>query len=226
MLADGMGGHQAGEVAAGETVKALCRIFKKRTARGEFPMATLDETSLLLKRAIMYVNGRIFKLGRAQEELKGMGTTLCCLLFQDDQLIIAHVGDSRIYRFRKNTLVQLTKDHSLLSNLVDQGQLSTSQASDFVYKNIITKAIGTEPRVEPTVSVLPVEAADVYMMCSDGLSDLVGADEIAKILATAPSLASATEQLIATANLHGGRDNITVVLTHVEGPHEAQHIPR
>lgn len=224
MLADGMGGHQAGEVAAKETVNALSKIFKKRSARGEFPLPNLDETLSLLKRAIIYVNGRVYKMGRSQEDLKGMGTTLCCLLFQDDHLILAHVGDSRIYRFRDNCLEQLTKDHSLLCDLVDQGQISNRQATDFMYKNIITKAIGTDPKVEPTVALIPVQADDVYMMCSDGLSDLVEAAEIENILSKTKTLAAAVELLIATANLRGGRDNITVVMTRVEGSHEPAHL--
>ena len=128
LLADGMGGHQAGEVAATETVNALARIFKKRKANGELAAQTPDETLSLLKRAIIYVNGRVYKMGRAQEDLKGMGTTLCCLLFLDEHLIFAHVGDSRIYRLRENHLEQLTKDHSLLCDLVDGADIK--QTSD------------------------------------------------------------------------------------------------
>ena len=118
----------------------------------------------------------------------------------------------------------MTKDHSLLCDLVDQGQISNRQATDFMYKNIITKAIGTDPKVDPTVSLIPVQADDVYMMCSDGLSDLVEATEIENILSKSTSLAGAVELLIATANLRGGRDNVTVVLTRVEGNHEPANL--
>lgn len=217
MLADGMGGHQAGEVAARETINALLRIFRKRMTNGELSSLDLDQTLSLLKRAIIYVNGRIFKMGRSQEGLKGMGTTLCCLLFYDENLIIAHVGDSRIYRLRDAQLEQMTKDHSLLCDLVDQGQISNRHASDFAYKNIITKAIGTEPRIEPSVSSIAVQKGDVYMMCTDGLSDFVETSEMEHVLANSTTLESATEHLIALANLRGGRDNITVVLTRVDG---------
>jgi serine/threonine protein phosphatase PrpC len=215
ILADGMGGHQAGEVASRETALALCKILKKKIASSKH--YTLLELQDLLKRAIVYVNGLIFKMSRANYELKGMGTTLCCLLFHPDGLVFAHVGDSRIYRLRNGKFEQLTKDHSLFRDLVDQGQLNASQACDFLYKNIITKAIGTEQKVEPTVKTCSIHSDDIFLMCSDGLSDLLTAIEIREILLTATSKEAAANMLVARANAEGGKDNITVVITKIKG---------
>lgn len=226
ILADGMGGHQAGEVAANETVKALCKIFKKQLNLPETSEVSMQDMISLLKRAIIFVNTHIYKMGRSEPELKGMGTTLCCQLFQDEHLIYAHVGDSRIYRFRDDKLEQLTKDHSLVSDLVDHGQMSDTQATRSSFKNIITKAIGTEPRVDPSVSCTPLIAGDLFLMCSDGLSDVVEAAEIERILSETQDVHTAAEHLIAIANMRGGRDNITVVLTRVEGVDEAAYLPR
>lgn len=215
VLADGMGGHQAGEVAARETTSALCKALKKKitTSKGY----TLAELQDLLKRAIIYVNGIVYKMGRAKEELRGMGTTLCCLLFHKDGLVLAHVGDSRIYRLRGGKFEQLTKDHSLLRDLVEQGQLNDTQATDFLYKNIITKAIGTESKVEPSVKISTVYDGDVYLMCTDGLSDLLTTEQIGEVLKTSNSKEMAVKTLIDRANAEGGRDNITVVITKIKG---------
>ncbi len=225
LLADGMGGHQAGEVAARETANMLCRIVRKKIA----PMREaggLADSKELMRRAIRHVNTLVYKLSRTQDELRGMGTTLCCLLFHEHSLIFAHVGDSRIYRFRDGKLQQLTSDHSLLRELVDQGQLNEREASDFVYKNIITKAIGTEPKVEPTVDTADVLPNDLYLMCSDGLSDLLTAQEIQAIIKAAATIQQAATQLVACANEKGGRDNITVVFTKVEELHESKDLSR
>jgi PPM family protein phosphatase len=214
VLADGMGGHRAGEVAAQEAVTTLCRTVKRRIAASKKP--TLADFQELLKRSIVYVNSQVYQLSRSHYDLRGMGTTLCCLLFHPEGLAFAHVGDSRIYRWRQSVLEQLTKDHSLLRDLVDQGQLNDTQAIDFLYKNIITKAIGTELKVEPSLQITDVEAEDLYLMCSDGLSDLLDANEIAQILNTAPSPHEAAQALIDKANEAGGKDNITVVIAKIQ----------
>jgi protein phosphatase len=228
ILADGMGGHQAGEVASREAVDALCRLMRKKICPIKEKIS-LEKLRELLAKAIQHVNLFVYKMGRTEQGLWGMGTTLCCLLFAQNLLVHAHVGDSRIYCLRNGKLQQLTEDHSLLRELVSQGQLSDEQATDFMYKNIITKAIGTESRVEPTVKIKEIETNDLYLMCSDGLSDLLTMQEIESILVRASSPQEATEILVATANLKGGQDNITVVLVNVEGVHDnpahAKNIP-
>lgn len=215
VLADGMGGHQAGEVAARETVSLLTRILKKKLV-SMGPSASIEECKLLLSKAIIHVNASIFKMSRNNPDFKGMGTTLCCLLFRQEGLIFAHVGDSRIYRLREGELERMTKDHSLLSELIDNGQLDEWQANDFAYKNIITKAIGTEPRMEPVVDSCKVQHNDTYFMCSDGLSDLLSDAEIRIVLESSSSNREAVDQLIREANRKGGNDNITVVIAKVE----------
>lgn len=224
LLADGMGGHQAGEIAARETVSSLCKVLKKKLTLSK--TYSLTELQDLLKRAIVHVNGLVFKMSRTKNELRGMGTTLCCLLFHLDGLVYAHVGDSRIYRLRDGKFDQLTKDHSLLRDLVDQGQLNDSEATDFLYKNIITKAIGTEPKLEPTVKSSSIQIGDTYLMCSDGLSDLLTAKEIGEILKESISKEAAAVSLVKRANAVGGRDNITVVIVKIKGLDDSKDLSR
>jgi protein phosphatase len=218
-LADGMGGHKAGEVAARLAVNSLCQVVKKKMSlrkEGE----SFEKMEQMLRRAILHVNAHIYKTGQADRELSGMGTTLCCLLFLDKKLVYAHVGDSRIYRFRNQKLQQMTKDHSLLRELIDQGRLNLQQANDFLYKNIITMAMGTEPTVDPAVEMTDLLPGDLYLMCTDGLSDALSMEQMEQILLQAPTVQSAANLLIDSANSTGGRDNITVVLAKVLQEHE------
>lgn len=211
VLADGMGGHQAGEVASHECVERLCKLFHSRNNAA----STLEETKQILSIAIQEVNASIYYLAKQYQKLKGMGTTLCCIFFHSQGLIYAHVGDSRIYRFRDQRLEQLTHDHSLLRELIDLGQLSEQQADAFLYKNIITKAIGTEPHVEPSVKHTAVYANDMFLMCSDGLTDLLSLKEIQEIFLTY-SQDKIAQVLVTKAKQKGGHDNITVVLLKVK----------
>ena len=209
VLADGMGGHQAGEVASREAIAALCRIIRKMKKH-----ATLSEARDGFRHAIEQINSIVFRLGRSDEALKGMGTTLCCIQFRDDGVIYADVGDSRIYRLRNKTLEQMTSDHSLLRELIDLGQISSGQA-DFLYKNILTRAIGTEPVVEPSVYTCDIAVGDTYLMCSDGLSDLITSEELQAILGTTKDPEKCVRTLIDRANQKGGIDNITAVIMQV-----------
>ncbi len=212
VLADGMGGHQAGEVASHEAVDRICTLFQKRID------SRLDITKVqeLIRSIIQEVNGTVFRMSRENPELKGMGTTLCCIYLHPDGLIYGHVGDSRIYRFRKGELELLTQDHSLLQELIQLGQLSEQQAQEFLYKNIITKAIGTEPFVDPSVATSAIEPGDMLLMCSDGLSDLVSFAEIKEIMSQ-PVQEEISKALVEKAKQKGGNDNITVVLVKVQG---------
>jgi PPM family protein phosphatase len=225
VLADGMGGHQAGEVAAREAVNALCETVKETLESVREPLS-LDDLCLFIEHAIERVNGMVYQLGQKEEELRGMGTTLCCMLFHAHGLVYAHVGDSRIYRLRDKKLKQLTKDHSLLRELVDLGQLSESQATDFLYKNIITKAVGTEPYVKPSVLKTEVVDGDLFMMCSDGLSDLLSKVEIETILNKSGTIEDAAKKLVQLANDKGGHDNVTVVIAKVKEDHAVKDISR
>jgi PPM family protein phosphatase len=224
-LADGMGGHQAGEVAAREAVFSICKLVKKVIVpqKNTQSLTALRES---LHEAIIQVNAIVYKKGRSESELKGMGTTLCCLLFHEKGLVYAYVGDSRIYRMRNNKLTQLTKDHSLLRELMDLGQLNENQASDFIYKNIITKAIGTEPTVDPSVHITDLLIGDIYMMCTDGLSDLLSLDEIEAIINMKPDPQLSVEELVKSAKDRGGHDNVTTVVMKVENVSKTKDILR
>jgi PPM family protein phosphatase len=220
-LADGMGGHQAGEIAARETVSRLCQLLHKQLTVAS---KTLEEVKQLFYILIQEVNQFIFRMGTESQELRGMGTTLCFLYFHPEGLIYGHVGDSRIYRLRRSQLEQLTHDHSLLREMIDLGQLNEQQAGEFAYKNIITKAIGTEPYVEPSIENSAIEAGDLLLMCSDGLTDLLTHEEIEYILAQTPEN-EMPKQLVKKAKLRGGYDNITVVLVKVQDVNEITKTP-
>lgn len=217
-LADGMGGHPAGDVAADEAVNAFCAVMKKKIESSKRKRG-IDELRNLVERTIIQVNRFLYKLGRTHQELRGMGTTLCCMCFHDKGLIYAHVGDSRIYRLRNQKLEQMTEDHSLLRELIDLGQIGERQAEEFLYKNIITKAIGTESVVEPSVGLTDIDVGDIYLMCTDGLSDLVAPEEIEAVINQAPTMNEAATNLIECAKQKGGHDNITLVMLDVQENH-------
>lgn len=217
VLADGMGGHQAGEIASKETVERLCQSFKEQF---NYSHKELSLAKILLKKMIQEVNTTVYRLGQERVEFKGMGTTICCIFFHSEGLIYAHVGDSRIYRLRQGHLKQLTQDHSLMRELIDLGQLSEQQANEFLYKNIITRAIGTELFVEPSIAHTSIEVGDVILMCTDGLTDLVNFEEIQEIL-NQNSEKEAAQALVRKAKQRGGYDNITVVLVKVKEKNES-----
>ncbi len=221
VLADGMGGHLAGEVASREAVTILCRLLKE-AGLDSFQTKSLDELQDLLRMTIQQLNGKLFALSCQNDLWKGMGTTLCCLLVHEKGIVYGHVGDSRIYRLRQNTLEQLTNDHSLLRELVDLGQIEEGHAEGFLYRNVLTRAVGTEPIVEPEVRITNVMTDDQYLMCSDGLTDLLSSDEIKEILAHATTVQDAAKKLVKIAKQKGGYDNITVLLIKVCEKHERQ----
>lgn len=218
-LADGMGGHQAGEIAAREAVGKLCQILSKRLNNRDEHI-DLDIAREIIIEATQEVNQHVYQMSRQDKDLRGMGTTLCFMHFHPKGLIFGNVGDSRIYRLRNHKLTQITKDHSLLCELIDQGKISDSQAESYLYKNIITKAIGTEPFVEPSGRTCDVLDQDLYLMCSDGLSDMVSSQEIEAILNKKQSIKDMSQELVQKAKSHGGQDNITVVIAKIQEMHE------
>ncbi len=226
VLADGMGGHQAGEVAAREAVSFLCSFVESNKTLNKRSLG-IEEARSIIVDAFEAVNAHVFKLGRQDIDLRGMGTTLCCLYFHPKGLIYGNVGDSRIYCLRDKKLTQLSKDHSLLRELIDLGQVSERQSDDFIYKNIITKAIGTEQNpVRPSVDIFDIWDKDLYMMCTDGLSDLVKREEMESIINQSDSIKAASEMLVNSAKNRGGHDNITIVMVKVQGKHETKGLSR
>jgi PPM family protein phosphatase len=208
VLADGMGGHKAGEVAAKLAVESLCKALNEEVELDE-------EIPELLRSAISYANSCIYTLASEKEECSGMGTTLCCFLLHKDTLHYAHIGDSRIYRFRENQLEQLTQDHSLRRELIIKGELDAKGAQTFPYRNIITRALGTSPSVEPDIASTTILPNDIYFLCSDGLTDHLPNEEIAHLLKKMTSVEQATQLLVDAAKAKGGNDNITIVMVKV-----------
>lgn len=202
ILADGMGGHQAGEVAASLTVQSMCQSLASLP-----DFATIEETCQFLREAIDQANAKVFKEAHQSPEYFGMGTTLCCFVIKGDVLIYAHIGDSRLYRLR-DKLEQLTEDHSLRQGL-------GTKASSAVPRNVITRAIGTHSSILPDIGVIPLASKDVYMLCSDGLSDYVQEKQIAQILSSNLSLEEIAKKLVEAALEKGGNDNITLLLTRL-----------
>lgn len=212
LLADGMGGHSAGEIAAKEAVDRLLELFVKW---GPSRSVDPDFAETFFYDAFMKVNAQIYGQGQTDHSLHGMGTTLCALYFIQSHVIVAHVGDSRIYRYRKPLLNQLTEDHSLASELLALGTMKSRDVEKFPYKHILTRAIGTHPSVEPAVNSIEIESKDLFLLCSDGLTNYVTDKEIGTILNQPLSLKERGRQLVDLAKEHGGGDNITLVLAQI-----------
>ena len=223
VLADGMGGARAGEVASVLAVKTMISEVNGALSRERRPLGQVDagtsftRAGTLLGAALNHANHTVFQVAKGQPQYAGMGTTLVSVMFHDDAMSVAYVGDSRLYRFRAGELVQMTEDHTVVQELVNGGFYTPEQAQTAVNKNIVTRAVGVEDDVKVDVFEAPVQPADVYLFCSDGLSDMVDDAEIADILSRRQAdLAQAADALIAAANNHGGHDNVSVILVRVE----------
>ncbi len=203
VLADGMGGHQAGEVASQMAIDELCSIVQEEWKPLQ---CTLMQGKEFLTQAIQHVNLLVFNYSQTNVHFKGMGTTICALLFHPQGIICAHIGDSRIYRFRNYYLEQLTQDHSWFKE-----HKMASMNGHAAYRHVLSKALGTEAIVEPSVTVSPVLPDDVFLICSDGLTDMLVNDDIQNILREY-SADEATVHLIQEAKNRGGLDNITVMI--------------
>jgi protein phosphatase len=221
LLADGMGGYNAGEVASGIAINLVSRGVLERLQPGRQLNKIDQSTGLTHAAAIMLqqielANQGIFEAAQARPECEGMGTTLVATLFYADRICVAHIGDSRCYRLRKEKLEQLTHDHSLLQEQLDFGLISPEQARFSLHKNLLTRALGIEETVEVEINEYRIEAGDTYLMCSDGLTDMVEPEMLAQILhEPAFDLKAKAKKLVEQANAAGGRDNISVVLVHV-----------
>jgi len=220
VLADGMGGYNAGEVASGIAVKTVTNLVKEALELQDLsvPDATtgLSRPAIILRDAIQRANKIIYQTARSQAQCEGMGTTVVAAIFHDNKISIAHVGDSRLYRVRGNDIEQVTLDHSLLQELVDRGFYSPEEAQRASNKNYVTRALGVENVVEVEMQEHPAQKGDVYLLCSDGLSDMIGDDDMAVTVNTfGNNPNSVTQHLIQMANDNGGKDNISVILAQV-----------
>ena len=221
ILADGMGGYNAGEVASRMAVEVIRKEVEAKLdqfpASGALPVGRRERLPQpILADAIRLANTAIFAAGQAEPQYAGMGTTLVVALFQGGKLSIAHVGDSRAYRLRDGALVQLTRDHSFLQEQVDAGILTLQQARMSQNRNLVTRAVGVGPSVDVELHDHALQPGDLYLLCSDGLTDMIDDEEIRDILRTrTDSLVTLCDTLVQTANRAGGRDNISAVLVKV-----------
>lgn len=205
IVADGMGGAQAGEVAS----RVAVETFSSGLLAGADPRESLA-------RQVQEANARINELSHQRSEHAGMGTTITAVYVDEREVAIAHVGDSRAYCLRDGELLRLTDDHSLVDELIKQGKLTPEEAEDHPQRSVITRALGPEPAVEVDVRSFRARPGDVYLICSDGLTTMVGEEKLAALLSSHAALRDAGEALIAAANAAGGKDNITVVLLRLE----------
>src|SRR5262249_32040601 len=220
VLADGMGGYNAGEVASGIAVKTIVNLVRDAVARetleGRDKDTGLTRPSIILRDAIYRANKIIHQTSKTQPQCEGMGTTIVACIFYDNRISIAHVGDSRLYRLRNDKFEQMTMDHSLLQELVDRGFYSPEEAQRATNKNYVTRALGVEPNVEVELQESPVHKGDVYVLSSDGLSAMVEDDDIHLTISTfSANLDTVAKQLIQLANDNGGRDNVSAVMAQV-----------
>jgi PPM family protein phosphatase len=204
VVADGMGGAQAGEVASELAVKQ----FEGGLPDGVSPGAALAD---LIRRA----NAEIHRQSADDPDLAGMGTTVTAAYLDGENVVVAHVGDSRAYLLRDGDLIRLTRDHSLVGELVARGKLTEEQAETHPQRSVITRALGTEPDVDVDTFTVEAQPDDLYLLCSDGLTDMISADEIFAVLDGSDDLEVAARALIEAANAGGGEDNITVVLFQI-----------
>ena len=217
-LADGMGGHRAGEVASHLATELVLTGIRSRLARLQ-STANQHSPLLVLEQSINQANRMIMEAGLASPAHKGMGTTLAVALFHDDGVAIAHVGDSRIYRLRDGALELLTRDDSLLRQQVDAGLIAARDAGDSHNRALVTQAVGVAERVDAHLASIGALPGDVFLLCSDGLSDLVDDTDIALIVdSLAPNLPLAAQILVQAAKDNGGYDNVSVILCRVKAP--------
>ena len=218
VVADGMGGHAAGEIASGEAVDTVYGMVKRGvTALGDLH-APLDEgrgriACRLLESAIQAATYMVFGMAQFEKDKTGMGTTISTAMVIGDSFITGQVGDSRIYRVRQNEAVQLTEDHTLIAWQMKQGLISEEEAKNSPHRNVITRAVGNREYVEVDTNVYPLASGDRYILCSDGLHGYLQIDEIPAVASIGGE--SAVEQFIQLANNRGGRDNISCVLVEV-----------
>jgi protein phosphatase len=215
ILADGMGGYNAGEIASGMAttfIKSELGRWLSQAGR----QANGREVRRAMEICVDNANRSIFNAANSNPQYSGMGTTLVVGVFQDGRLLLGHIGDSRCYRLRAGELAQITKDHSLLQEQMDAGLITPEQAAVSTNKNLVTRALGVEDAVLLEVNEHRVEPGDIYLMCSDGLSDMVDDPGIARILQGDGSLEDKAVRLVDAANGNGGRDNISVLMAQAD----------
>ena len=207
ILADGMGGYKGGEIASSLAAESAARYIKSNFSSN---LIEKEEILKLVENAVEYANMVVYEKSKEVEELEGMGTTLEICLIYNNKAYIGHVGDSRIYRIRKDVIRKLTKDHSYVQKLIEDKKITREEAKYHPKKNMLTKALGCTPYVEPDIRARKFEKGDIFIMCSDGLTNMVDEKQIYDIVTR--DIEKAAEELVNEANAAGGYDNITVII--------------
>lgn len=212
VLADGMGGHNAGDVASELAVRFLVDRFHKSKLH---LTSDSNAVSSWLKEAYEGANERISTIAESDPSCKGMGTTLIAAVFQNNKVTFAHIGDSRVYLYSKGEINPLTKDHSYVNVLLDSGEINEEQARTHPRKNMLMKAIGTEISIDPDILTVSLRAEEYMLICSDGLSNMVSAEQMIHVLQSEATLQTKVETFIELANEQGGEDNISLIISRV-----------
>jgi PPM family protein phosphatase len=219
VLADGMGGYNAGEVASGMATTVITTEVQQMLEHSPPPQADGSRApwaDALLREQIAKANTSIFQAAQSQPQYAGMGTTLVTAMFYDNKVTVAHIGDSRLYRLRGEAFVQITRDHSLLQEQIDSGMITPEQAKFSQNKNLVTRALGIDAHVDAEIHEYDTQVSDIYLLCSDGLNDMVSDEDMGMTLQTlSANLTLAAQQLVQMANDNGGRDNVSVILVRV-----------
>ena len=228
VLADGMGGHRGGEIASRMTVDTVIELLQQQLPNikpGQTdPGSGHSLESICVQEAVESANDRVYLAADANPQHGGMGTTIVVLQFYNNAFSLAHIGDSRCYRLRKDNFEQITKDHSLLQELIDRGFYTPEEARNSLNKNLVTRALGVDPLVTADIQEDVVAKNDIYLLCSDGLTDYVEDEYIyLTIKRFSDNLEEAAKQLITKANQNGGKDNISVMLCRVDDDFSTGH---
>lgn len=228
VIADGMGGHNAGEIASGMATTVI--VNEMRNALDQHssfeiaPQTGQSKAQKLLRNCITKANASIYQISQSQPQYSGMGTTLVVALFRDNMMTVAHIGDSRLYRLRGTEFQQITKDHSLVQEQIDLGMITPDEARFSANKNLVMRALGNEATVEPEIHDYDTLPGDIYLLCSDGLSDMISNEEIGMVLRTsAADIKRCARQLVRMANNNGGHDNVSVILIKILREYAAPH---
>jgi protein phosphatase len=224
VLADGMGGYNAGEVASGMATSliasGLSLAWNKDVLERLDRIGATRLSHKILQDQVAQANTAIFEAAQKDPHCAGMGTTLVTCIFYDNFLTVGHIGDSRLYRLRNDALTQITRDHSLLQEQIDSGLISKEDARQSHNKNLVTRALGIDPEVDAEINTHDVMEGDIYLLCSDGLNDMIEDEELQMTLvALGTNLKLTAQQLVQAANDAGGRDNISVMLVKVLKPY-------
>jgi protein phosphatase len=227
VLADGMGGHRGGEIASSMAIDTIISELQQRLPQidtGEIDESSgFSKESICIQDAVVAANQLVYQTSETNPEHKGMGTTIVVLHFYNNSFSLAHIGDSRCYRLRAKKFEQITRDHSLLQELIDRGFYTQEEARNSMNKNLVTRALGIDPVVMPDIQEDIVLKNDIYLLCSDGLTDLVEDEDIyLTIVQFSANLEEAAKQLITKANKKGGKDNISVMLCRIDDDFSSQ----